>query len=132
MSMFAAKKSGMASMVEGLIPPQVMEALTMAKDKLPLVIQQVTDTVQRIEAQQMRVEEKLDLILAKLETQRLDSDPSATPQSTPFQEYLAAHYMDNVLCHCSCKGSKHKDGGKCSDCECLVFQPIENLVPRVR
>jgi len=86
MSMFAAKKSGMASMVEGLIPPQVMEALTMAKEKLPLVIHQITQTVERVEATQNRIESKLDLILGKLESMRLNNDPSATPESTPLQD----------------------------------------------
>lgn len=47
---FAASKSGMSSMIESMLPPDVMDAIRIAKEQLPNVIASVQQSVERIES----------------------------------------------------------------------------------
>ena len=69
----------MASFVDSMLPPDIREAIRVAKEQLPAVVSVVQAAIVRIESKQ-------DLILSKLEALRLDLDPTAVPEVLPSQQ----------------------------------------------
>lgn len=64
----------MASFVDSMLPADVREAIRVAKEQLPGVVATVQAAV-------VRIEQKQDLILAKLAALRLDLDPTRAPEN---------------------------------------------------
>jgi hypothetical protein len=86
MNVFAGNKSGMQSMFESILPPDVLEAIKIAKEQLPQVIALVQASVARIEGKLDMVNDKTTLLLRKVESIRLEADTNAVPDVLPSQE----------------------------------------------
>jgi len=78
-SPFAGKQSGIASMLTNMLPPDVVEAIKVAKEQLPAVIDNVQRSVQRIE-------NKLDMIMLRVDQIRVGvsaNNPAYVPDELP-------------------------------------------------
>src|SRR6266567_3762688 len=77
---FAASQSGAQSMLERMIPAEIMQAIRQVQEQLPTLLSTVKDKVESIEATQIRIEGKQDLLLTLFEDLRCKMDPDATPR----------------------------------------------------
>jgi pyridoxal biosynthesis lyase PdxS len=71
---FAAKQSGMASMIENMLPADVREAINVAKTQLPTVVEHVQKQIQIINQKLDALHVKLDAITMQLSTVTQDVD----------------------------------------------------------
>lgn len=91
-NVFAAKESGMSSMMKSLLPQDVLDAITMAKQQLPAVIDAVQAAVKRIESKLDHIDSNLTIVMIKLHEQ--------DPNYVPANELLPANTVNangNVL-----------------------------------
>lgn len=82
---FAAPKSGMASMFESFLPHDVLEAIKLAKEQLPAVIDEVQKAVARIEAKIDTVQASVALVDAKLTHLAVALDNTRVPDVLPSE-----------------------------------------------
>lgn len=66
-----------------LIPPDVMQAITLAKDQLPQLMGMVHNRLEEYSNRLQAIEQSQLLILSKLERVMAQSDPAYTPDSFP-------------------------------------------------
>lgn len=66
-----------------LIPPDVMQAITLAKDQLPQLMGMVHNRLEEYSNRLQAIENQQLLILSKLERVIAQSDPAYTPDSFP-------------------------------------------------
>lgn len=88
MNMFAAKQSGVASMIESMIPKEIMDSIKQVTGQLPAILETVQQKVESIEQAQIRIENNQCLILNALEELRCKMDPDATPRIQQVSENL--------------------------------------------
>lgn len=91
MNPFAGSKSGMANMLESFLPPDVLEAIKLAKEQLPNVIAQVQQAVTRIETRLETIDTRTAIIMQKLNLLVTVLDPNAVPDELPSQLLEALH-----------------------------------------
>lgn len=81
-SPFAAKQSGMASMFESIIPADVLEAIKVAKEQLPAVIDNVQLAVKRIEDKLNHIDSNVTMLMIKV----YERDPNYVPDNSQLAQ----------------------------------------------
>jgi hypothetical protein len=84
MNPFAAKQSGVASLIESMIPAEIMDSIKSVTNQLPAILDKVQTEVSEIRATQQRIENQGIMILAALEEMRCKVNPDAVPRLSPL------------------------------------------------